>query len=194
MKGKIKMKNIFQIIVESQKENYEYMKKNSPVKNFSSYKEYCENHIENVKKSFDFLKENVPEIIQGLDLELLEKNISEHDSSKFSEKEIKGYENKFFGNGDLDEFHKAFLDHIHHSPHHWQYWVLVHDNGKDDTLIEMPKEYVIEMICDWMSFSIAKDDLNELFEFYKNQKDIMRLNKKSKEFLEDCLNKIKEVI
>lgn len=45
-----------------------------------------------------------------------------------------------------------------------------------------------------MSFSIAKDNLNELFEFYKNQKDVMRLNKKSKEFLEDCLNKIKEVI
>ena len=59
-------------------------------------------------------------------------------------------------------------------PHHWQYWVLINDNPEEgEVLIEMPYNYILEMICDWWAFSWAKGNLNEIFPWYEERKRII---------------------
>ena len=53
----------------------------------------------------------------------------------------------------------------------------------------MPLEYVIEMICDWWSFSFKTGNLYEIFDWYK-----MILHEKTKKFVEETLDKIKKVL
>ena len=57
----------------------------------------------------------------------------------------------------------------------------------------MPDEYIIEMICDWLSFSLAKDNLYELFDWYNQHKNYMKLSDKTRDKVEYILDKIKEV-
>ncbi len=51
---------------------------------------------------------------------------------------------------DSPEFDRAWLEHQHANPHHWEYWVLVQLD--DDTLttsaLEIPPVYVKEMAAD----------------------------------------------
>ena len=77
-----------------------------------------------------------------------------HDMSKFSPKEFFPYAKKFYSNK-KDEFTElqwqyAWLHHQHKNKHHWNYWV-VNQNTRE--ALPMPKKYIIEMLCDWRSFS-----------------------------------------
>ena len=40
----------------------------------------------------------------------------------------------------------------------------------------MPDEYIIEMICDWWSFSFKKGDLKEIFNWYEEHEKYMKLS------------------
>lgn len=42
----------------------------------------------------------------------------------------------------------GWLHHRGRNPHHWEYWI---DNfSKGGEPIEIPKKYMVEMICDWI--------------------------------------------
>ena len=56
----------------------------------------------------------------------------------------------------------------------------------------MPRCYIIEMICDWWSFSWAKDDLTEIFRWYNEHREYMLLHKNTREIVEDILSKMAE--
>ncbi|WP_079508910.1 DUF5662 family protein [Mesobacillus jeotgali] len=78
-----------------------------------------------------------------------------HDLSKFSPKEFTPYARKFFLRKELSEedelwWKYAWLNHQHKNKHHWEYWV-VDPNKK--LALPMPRKYLIEMVCDWRSFS-----------------------------------------
>ncbi|MGD6993792.1 DUF5662 family protein [Sutcliffiella horikoshii] len=78
-----------------------------------------------------------------------------HDLSKFSPKEFFPYAKKFFYNGEKSaddelEWRFAWLHHQHKNKHHWEYWV-VDPNNKQ--ALPIPRKYLIEMVCDWRSFS-----------------------------------------
>lgn len=78
-----------------------------------------------------------------------------HDFSKFSPKEFFPYAKKFFSEGELSSVDEmkwkyAWLHHQHKNKHHWEYWV-VNPNAKQ--ALPMPRKYLIEMVCDWRSFS-----------------------------------------
>ena len=47
------------------------------------------------------------------------------------------------------EFDLVRLRHHQRNGHHWQHWVLILDSGKMKP-VEMPKEFVKEMWCDWI--------------------------------------------
>ena len=83
--------------------------------------------------------------------------------------------------------------HIHANPHHWQHWVLINDEDGTKAL-EIPEEYVIEMICDWWSFSHKTGELEEIFKWYDSHKANMIMHKNSKKLVEDYLKKIKEAL
>jgi hypothetical protein len=78
-----------------------------------------------------------------------------HDLSKFSPKEFFPYAKKFFSDGELSaedemKWKYAWLNHQSKNKHHWEYWV-VDPNNKQ--ALPMPRKYLVEMVCDWRSFS-----------------------------------------
>lgn len=46
-------------------------------------------------------------------------------------------------------FDMAWNNHQKRNKHHWQYWILTMDDEKDNKVLEMPEEYMLEMLADW---------------------------------------------
>lgn len=160
------------------------------------YDRYLEQHISNVKKGFDWMKENIPEYVFDPNGEI-EANLIQHDQSKYEAEEYDAYDQYFYGNNRsfsvVQNFNLAWLHHIHVNPHHWQHWVLINDDPKDGTVaLDMPYEVIVEMICDWWAFSWAKGDLTEIFTWYEDHKERMILSDKTRKTVEKILDVIKE--
>lgn len=166
------------------------------------YDDYIQEHQDNVRDAYLWLSERLPDLIpanatvKGL--------IDLHDYSKYDRREYEAYDNYFYIYKDkrskeiIDEFNEAFLRHIHCNSHHWQHWVLMHDDpDKSGKLLiealEMPYEYIIEMICDWMSFAIKKNDFREILSWYKGHKDVMILHENTRKRVEEILAGIDRV-
>lgn len=162
------------------------------------YDQYLENHKANVRKAFEWFKENLPEFL--IDDHDYEHQICfSHDYSKNDYSEYKAYDDYFYGGNRsyavVQNFKKAFLRHIHCNPHHWQHWVLIQDDPDNGELIlDMPNEYIIEMICDWWSFSWSKGNLNEIFTWYDAHKDYIKLSSSTRFTVETILKRMKEKI
>ena len=123
--------------------------------------------------------------------------IFNHDHSKNEPDEYSAYDAYFYGGNRsyavVQDFNRAWLTHIHRNPHHWQHWVLINDDPNEgEIVIDMPYEYIIEMICDWWAFSWNKGNLYEIFNWYDEHKDYMKLSEKTRNTVENILNKIKE--
>lgn len=162
------------------------------------YDEYILEHKKNVFKVFQWLEENLPELFIDEQFKADCRYLCEfmHDQSKYNDDEYKAYDAYFYGGNRsyevVNEFNKAWLNHIHKNPHHWQHWILINDNPDEgEIILDMPDKYIIEMICDWMSFSIAKGDLNEIFNWYDEHKDYMKLSEYTRDHVNDALNMIK---
>ncbi len=152
------------------------------------YKDYIVAHKERVAQFADWLKTNCPEVFEGVDPDVFMDLIKEHDESKFSEEEFEPYAQKWHGNGiKTPEYEKAWKHHWMNNEHHPEYWL-----GED-----MPLIYILEMICDWGSFSIASKDFNELSDFYFNkakEDPEKMLSDATQEIIEDILSRINAVI
>lgn len=165
----------------------------------TQYDEYLQEHRSNCMKGLEWLRANLPDLlIMGYDYE---GQMLEHDRSKNEADEYVPYDNYFYGGNRSYamkqeakvEFDKAWLKHIHRNPHHWQHWVLVHDEPNEaTTAIDMPYSYIIEMICDWWTFSWKSGNLNEIFKWYDAHKDYMVLSFNTKCTVEHILACIKE--
>lgn len=158
------------------------------------YDNYLTEHKENVAKGFRWLQENIPEVIDdGFEWQIC----FNHDASKTDPEEYDAYDAYFYGNNRsysvVQNFKKAWLRHIHNNPHHWQHWILINDEPKEGmVVIDMPYIYVVEMICDWWSFSWTKGDLNEIFGWYEDRKDYMKLSANTRISVEYILGKMKD--
>ena len=153
------------------------------------YNTYITEHVDNVQKAYFWLRDH--NIIKDLDLY---DQINVHDLSKYSNEEYKAYDNYFYGNKTEKvkrEFDYAWLNHIHQNPHHWQHWVLINDEDGTKAL-EMPENYVIEMISDWWAFSHKSGNLYEIFDWYKKNKKRQILHENTRKLVEEILDKIKE--
>ena len=162
----------------------------------AKYDEYLEEHIENVKRGFEWLKTNVPKVfVDEAHISECESIINEHDKSKYDRFEYNAYDAYFYGNKSYEvvkDFNYAWLMHIHKNPHHWQHWVLINDDPEEgEKVLDMPYDYIVEMICDWMSFAMKKNDLNELFKWYEEHEDHMKLSSYTRDRVESILTKIK---
>lgn len=160
------------------------------------YEDYIIEHTNNVARGYDWLLINLPELFEGFDADYLGGVIAQHDTSKNSPEEFDAYAEKFYGeNKNSKEVKEAFdLAWLHHqncNKHHWQYWLLQKDSG-DLIPQEMSYEYVIEMICDWWSFSWKSNNLYEVFDYYKDHKSTMNLHKNTQQSVEDILDLMKD--
>ena len=164
----------------------------------SQYDSYLEQHKANVKKGFEWIREHIPDILQG-DFDYEWQICLNHDHSKTEPDEYEAYDAYFYGgNRSFDvvqNFNKAWLLHIHRNPHHWQHWVLINDEPNEgEIVIQMPINYIVEMICDWWAFSWSKGDLTEMFSWYEERKNYIKMHKNTRKTVEDIFAKIKEAL
>lgn len=108
------------------------------------YDQYLAKHKENVKNGFEWIRDNLPDLVEGIP------NVG---------------------------WHTCFA----------------HDQSKSE-----PDEYAaydayfIEMICDWWAFSWAKGNLQEIFKWYGEHKNYMKLHPNTRKRVEGILNDIKD--
>lgn len=178
----------------------------------SKYESYLTEHIRNVKKGYDWLKEYLPEVVSSDNCVgeccyygELEDIIKTHDASKYikipdSENyyeltcEYDPYADYFYGEKTPEvevRFDLAWLSHIHRNPHHWQHWVLNTDE-EGQKLLDIPYVFIVEMICDHWSFSWKANNLYEIFEWYDKHKGHILMSDKTRSIYESILYKIKE--
>lgn len=153
------------------------------------YKNYIIEHKTNVTKFADWLVENLPELFtEATDIETFYEVIKEHDDSKWSEEEFEPYAQRWHGDKvKTPEYDLAWKHHWMNNEHHPEFWL-----GED-----MPYIYILEMICDWGSFSIKSGNMRELSDFYYNKAkddEEKNLSDATKEIVEEILTKINSVL
>ena len=162
------------------------------------YDLYLEQHRSNVAKGFYWIQENLPELLIDIPGVSYEHQICySHDYSKNESDEYEAYDAYFYGGNRsykvVQDFRYAWLNHIHRNPHHWQYWVLINDDPDEgEIILDIPYNYIIEMICDWWAFSWNKRNLNKIFDWYEEHMDYMKLSDATRKTVEDILSKIKK--
>ena len=152
------------------------------------YKNYIIEHKDQVRQFAEWLRGKLPELFENIDLDLFNEMIQEHDDSKFSEEEFEAYANKFYGDKkDSIEFEEAWKHHWTNNEHHPEFWL-----GED-----MPYIYILEMLCDWGSFSIKSGNMKELSDFYYSKArddEEKNLSENTKAIIEEILEKINSIL
>lgn len=161
------------------------------------YDDYLHEHKTNVLKGFKWMKENIPEILGPEERwGELEWQINQHDFSKNDPEEYNAYDAYFYGGNRsyqvVQNYKYAWLRHIHLNPHHWQYWALLHDEADEGMeLLTIPHNYIIEMICDWWSFSWKTGNLYEIFDWYEKHAEYFKLSTETRTKIDSILGKIR---
>ena len=150
----------------------------------AEYDKYLLEHINNVRTCY--------KLLWG-------ENLEEHDASKYSEEEYKAYDAHFYHTGECTEadYNRAWLHHIHNNPHHWQHWVILEDEGTVTT-VKMSNEAFKEMIADWTSFCLDKNDAKSLLNWYKTNRKTILMDDKTKAMADRAVvyayNKVKNYL
>ena len=164
------------------------------------YDLYLEQHRSNVAKGFYWIQENIPELLIDIPGVSYEHQICySHDYSKNESDEYEAYDAYFYGGNRsyqvVHDFRYSWLYHIHENQHYWQYWVLINDDPNEgEIILDMPYNYIIEMILDWWSFSWKSNNLYEIFSWYEEHKKTMILNENTKIIVESILKDMKEIL
>ena len=169
--------------------------------NENLYKEYIHTHRLNVQKAWDNMKNNSEclNYIQNsfnyasIDaiIECIDNCIKNHDLSKFSKEEFDAYRKNFYPispeekEENLVAFDKAWVHHYTNNMHHWNWWA--ETNNKNS----MPLIYVIEMLCDWMSFSL-KNPESTAYKWWMDNQDKMVMSDGTKKLVNKYIEYFKE--
>jgi len=114
------------------------------------------------------------------------KQLHEHDADKFERNKWIAYYKRFYAKKQSDEnMDKYWLDHVHKNKHHWNYWVILDDDG--ETLVEMPRLYVFEMLADWMSVGKSLRDNYDFRIWLRNKKPKIVLHKNTYKFIKSIV-------
>lgn len=157
----------------------------------NKYKQYVLTHKSRVKAFYWWLQKAVPEVLAEVNKSELQELIEYHDDSKFGEEEFEPYA-RFWGNESDDyawdpEYEAAWEHHWMTNEHHPEHW-----DGKD-----MPLIYILEMLCDWGSFSIASHNMRELIDYYYEEArddTEKNLSENTKKKIEEILSKIEDYL
>lgn len=166
------------------------------------YDLYLEEHKANVAKGFHWIEKNLSEIIEKVKKEcgpvdLTHQICTAHDWSKSDQEEYEPYDKYFYGKNRsyavVRDFNYAWLRHIHHNPHHWQYYILFEDDPKSGVeyfAMDMPANYILEMICDWWAFSWKSGNLREIFDWYKKHEKTIVISLATRNLVDSILKAI----
>lgn len=109
-----------------------------------------------------------------------------HDISKFTLSEWNPYVRTFYNpdgsckkvEAESEAFDLAWNRHQKRNLHHWQWWTLLQDDGVVKA-IEMPTEYVQEMVADWIGAGMAITGRYGVDDWYEKNKTKMVLHPKT---------------
>lgn len=94
-----------------------------------------------------------------------------------------------YGMAPEDKFNVAWLHHQHRNPHHWQYWILREDSG-GTKLMPIPKQYVLEMVADWMGAGRAITGKWDVVEWYKKNYDEIQLCGDARKMVDELMERL----
>ena len=162
----------------------------------AEYDDYLAQHQANITAGFNWIANNLPQYITKH--EDMKYQILCHDDSKRKPDEYIAYDNHFYGsksNNSEDNFNVAWLKHIHRNPHHWQHWILINDDPKlGEIILPMPLEYIVEMVCDWWTFSWKQNNLTEIFKWYEEHRKYIKLHPDTRKTVELILNDMRNIL
>ena len=90
----------------------------------ANYGKYVKEHIRNVQKGYDYIVENIPEVLDKLEIPKneMDRQINLHDRSKWSSAEFDAYAEHFYGKNkgkaEDPDFDEAWKYHYQRNPHH----------------------------------------------------------------------------
>lgn len=159
------------------------------------YKDYLDKHISGLSRVYqETLYPAICNDCSPATLDKISRLISEHDNSKKSDEEWAPYRNYFYdpenNSRSSEEFNYAWNHHQKSNPHHWQYWCLINDVDEPQVqALDMPFEYIIEMLCDWQSAGMHYG--NTAYDWYQKQKDKMILSENTRRIVEKYIEYLK---
>ena len=139
----------------------------------AQYDLYLQQHRANVYKGFEWIRENLPELVK--DGVAWQAEFA-HDASKNETDEYEAYDRYFYGN---NKSYQVVQDYINDDP------------NEGEITLDMPYNYVLEMICDWWAFSWQKGKLFEIFDWYDEHKAYMKLSDATRKTVDDILEKMR---
>lgn len=167
---------------------------------YDEYLDYLNNHINGVINCWEeilrpALENSNDEIVSLIDLDKIGLQVYNHDRSKYSEDEFRGYCNHWYPldgsnvkhdsnkpEGDSD-YDYAWSHHQHNNPHHSQYWLIVRDDGSIKAL-DMPLKYICELLCDWGSFHYNDPNDPTANEWWNENKQKFIMSDKTIEYID----------
>ncbi len=166
----------------------------SQINKTRDYLNYIENHIWNVQKAWNLLKQKCKDmrfIHDDWYFNSINNLIENHDLSKLSEFEFIQYRKRFFPTEkekeigiDVKIFEKAWEHHKENNPHHWENWT--------KQKFKNPYEWEIHcvcMVCDWIGMSFEFGDSAQ--EYYEKNKNKIELPDYAIDFIYEIFKRIK---
>ena len=142
------------------------------------------------KRFEDSLHRHVNYVIEaGKQIGVPDHLLEKHDLSKLDAEEFSSYAHWFGGDkSDPAGFAQAWLHHIHNNPHHGQYWIFsdgytLPGANLENGIMEMPEEYALEMIADWMGASMAYTGSWDMTDWLMKNASHIKVHSKTNHFL-----------
>ena len=85
------------------------------------------------------------------------------------------------------DFDRAWLQHIHHNPHHWQYWLVFDASSASVRALPIPEVDVREMVADWISAGLARGKPS-ILDWYEERGPQMVLHEETRELVRHVLD------
>lgn len=128
-------------------------------------------------------------IMAGRELGVPEEQLMEHDRSKLSSAEFPFYARWKM---DPDEFALAWLNHKNKNKHHWNYWIFPFGYSPkgsrvENGIVEMPENYALEMIADWLGAGRAYEGSWNISDWLKTTMPTIYLHSNTARFVRDKL-------
>ena len=155
----------------------------------NDYTNYVTGHKSNLDKVWNAMipilveKYNVPPPV----IEVITKNIANHDASKSSPEEFEAYARHWYPedgkkpNKESDEYKMAWLHHMQNNKHHWNHWIIV-DSKTEFEAVEMPFIYIMEMLVDWSAQGLNPGSEGVKKWYNDNKKDFI-MHKNTTKFI-----------
>jgi hypothetical protein len=173
---------------------------------YREYLDYLDNHISGVIYAWEEILRPAledsgdEEVLAALDLDKIGLQVYNHDRSKYTDDEFLGYCNHWYPQDGSEVVHDskkpeadsaynyAWSHHQHNNPHHSQYWLMVRDDGTVEAL-DMPLNYICEMLCDWASFHVNNPSEDRAIDWWhKNKKKFIM-----SDLTVDCIERLFDI-